>query len=346
MMEYRPLGSTGVDVSVLSLGTLTFGGDNGAKGLDVADARRLLDTALAAGVNLIDTADVYSDGEAETILGQAMSGRRDRIILATKVGFSTSLGVGLSREHIARSIDASLNRLGVDHIDLYQLHGWDGSVPLDETFGALGDAIDQGKIRFAGCSNFSARQLYRAWLAAGESGVPPLVSQQIYYSLLGREAEAELIPTAADLGMSSLIWSPLAGGLLTGKYRRDQPWPRGSRHMSAWTEPPVHDWNRTYDVIESLVAAALELKQTPARLALAALMRTPTVTSVIVGARSVAQLEDTLATTDLTLPDEVVSDLLDIGAVPLPYPFWHQVKSIAARANQVDRIPFGLSARE
>jgi aryl-alcohol dehydrogenase-like predicted oxidoreductase len=343
-MRYRRLGGTDIDVSVLSLGTLTFGGTSGALGLRAADARRILDVALDAGVNLVDTADVYSAGESESIVGEIVAGRRDRLLLATKVGFGSSLGAGSSRRHILASLDASLRRLGVDHIDLYQLHGWDGSVPLAETLGALDEAVAAGKVRHIGCSNYSARQLYRTAVAADETGGPRFVTQQIYYSLLNREAERELIPAALDLGMSTLVWGPQAGGLLTGKYRRGRPWPVNGRHAGDWDEPPVPDWDRAYDVIEGLVATSAAAGRSPAQLALAALLDTPGVASLVVGARSVEQLRETLVTADLVLTTEQRRALRELSDVPLPYPFWHQAKTVATRADPADRVGLGLVA--
>jgi aryl-alcohol dehydrogenase-like predicted oxidoreductase len=204
-----------------------------------------------------------------------------------------------------------------------------------------------GKIRHFGCSNYSARQLYRSAIAASAAGSQGFASQEINYSLLSREAELELIPTAVDLGMSTLVWGPLAGGLLTGKYRRNEAWPDDARHNTGWTEPPYADWSRVYDIIEGLVALAEEEGRTPAQVALAAILETPTVASVTVGARSTSQLEDSLAAGSYTLPTHQRDRLMELSATyPLPYPFWHQAKSILSRASATDRIALGSPNRK
>ena len=252
-MEYRALGRSGLRVSVLTMGTMTFGGtgpfaDVGST--DVEEAERQVDICLDAGVNLIDTADVYSAGLAEEILGQVLRGRRDRVLVATKVRMGMGRGPndsGLSRHHIISGCEASLRRLGTDHIDLYQVHEWDGQTPLEETLHALDDLVRSGKVRYVGASNYTSWQLMKALGIAGRLDLAPLVSHQIYYSLQAREAEYELIPLAVDQGLGVLVWSPLAGGLLSGKYRRNHQAPVGSRQLSDWGEPPVYDPEGLYD---------------------------------------------------------------------------------------------------
>jgi aryl-alcohol dehydrogenase-like predicted oxidoreductase len=227
-MEYRALGRSGLRVSVLTMGTMTFGGTGafanvGSTGMD--EARRQVDMCLDAGVNLIDTADVYSGGLAEEILGEVLRGRRDRVLVASKVRMGMGPDpndAGLSRHHVISGCEASLRRLGTEHIDLYQVHEWDGQTPLDETLQALDLLVRSGKVRYVGTSNYAAWQLMKALGMADRAGLPRFVSQQIYYSLQGREAEYELIPLAVDQGLGVLVWSPLAGGLLSGKYRRDR----------------------------------------------------------------------------------------------------------------------------
>ena len=246
-MEYRALGRSGLRISVLTMGTMTFGGtgdfaDVGST--DVEEAERQVDMCLEAGVNLIDTADVYSSGLSEEILGQVLRGRRDRVLVASKVRMGMGRGPndsGLSRHHIISGCEASLRRLGTDHIDLYQVHEWDGQTPLEETLHALDYLVASGKVRYVGASNYASWQLMKALGIAARLDLAPLVSQQIYYSLQAREAEYELIPLAVDQGLGVLVWSPLAGGLLSGKYRRNHQAPVGSRQLSDWGEPPVYD---------------------------------------------------------------------------------------------------------
>src|SRR3954471_21199891 len=243
-MEYRQLGRSGLKVSALTLGTMTFGGKgNFAKtgNTDLAGARRQIDMCLDSGINLYDTADVYSTGLSEEILGEAIADRRDRLLIATKARFPMGQDPndrGLSRHHIVRACEASLKRLKTDHIDLYQVHEWDGLTPLDETLSALDDLVRSGKVRYVGSSNYTARQLMKALWISDRDGLEPFVSQQIYYSLQARDAENELVPIAVEEGLGVLVWSPLAGGLLSGKYLRGQEAPEGSRRFEGWTDPP------------------------------------------------------------------------------------------------------------
>ena len=242
-MEYRQLGSSGLKISALTLGTMTFGGRNQFKSVgntDVEGARRQIDMCLEAGVNAIDTADVYSGGMAEEILGGALQGRREDVLIFSKVRFPMGDGpndAGLSRHHIIAGCEASLRRLGTDYLDLYQVHEWDGQTPLEETLGALQTLLDSGKVRYIGASNYAAWQLMKALGIASCEQLPRFVSQQVYYSLQERSVEYELIPLALDQGLGTLVWSPLAGGLLSGKYRRGQQGPEGSRHLTEWDEP-------------------------------------------------------------------------------------------------------------
>jgi aryl-alcohol dehydrogenase-like predicted oxidoreductase len=259
-MRYRQLGRSGLLVSELSFGTMTFGNVGYREPVigstDISGARRQVDMCLDAGVNLIDTADVYADGRSEEIVGEAVEGRRDRLLLATKVRFPTGDGVndgGLSRRHLIRSCENSLRRLRTDHIDLYQVHGWDGQTPVEETLDALDTLVRDGKVRYVGCSNFSAWHVMKSLAASERLGLQRYVSQQINYTMLSREAEYELVPVALDQEVAILVWSPLAGGLLTGKYRRDADFPAGVRHASDWDEPPVEDWERLWDIVDALV---------------------------------------------------------------------------------------------
>jgi aryl-alcohol dehydrogenase-like predicted oxidoreductase len=341
-MEYRQLGSSGLRVSTLTLGTMTFGGQGVFRHVgqtDLEGARRQIDIALDAGVNVVDTADVYSDGAAEEIVGQALKGRRDQVVLATKARFPMGSGpndAGLSRHHLIQACEASLRRLGTDHIDLYQVHEWDGQTPLEETLAALDQLVQTGKVRYVGCSNFAGWQVMKALGYADANRLPRFVSQQVYLSLQERSAEYEIVPSAIDQGLGLLIWSPLAGGLLSGKYRRGQPPPDGSRHASDWDEPPVYDEDRLYDTVEVLVEIAEGHDVSPAQVALAWLVARPGITTVIIGARNDEQLADNLAAADLRLSAEEISRLEAVSRPPLIYPFWHQRKTAADRLSVAD----------
>ncbi|MGW4382182.1 aldo/keto reductase [Kitasatospora sp. NPDC004531] len=346
-MEYRWLGNSGLRVSVLSLGTMTFGGRGvfaKVGNSDVLDATRLIDRALDAGVNLIDTADSYSGGLSEEIVGRAMKGRRHRALLATKARMPTGPGpndAGLSRHHLIEACEGSLRRLGTDHIDLYQLHAWDGRTPLEETLAALDHLTRAGKVRYVGCSNYSGWHLMKALATADRLGVARFVSQQVHYSLQARDAENELLPIAVDQGVGVLAWSPLAGGLLTGKYRRGVRAPAGSRHLNDWNEPPVRDQEQLYDIVETLVQIAEERAATPAQVALAWLLGRPAVASLVVGARTGEQLADNLAAAELTLSGGERERLEQVSAPPLLYPYWHQAKIARDRLGAADLALLG-----
>jgi len=346
-VEYRTLGGSGLRVSVLTMGTMTFGGtggfgDVGSTGL--VEARRQVDMCLDAGVNLIDTADVYSAGLSEEIVGEVLDGRRDRALLATKVRMEMGEGpndAGLSRHHVITGCEASLRRLRTDHIDLYQVHEWDGQTPLEETLEALDQLVSSGKVRYVGASNYTAWQLMKALGVAERTGLPRFVSQQIYYSLQAREAEYELIPLAVDQGLGVLVWSPLAGGLLSGKYRRDHEAPAGSRQLTDWGEPPVYDQEGLYDIIEALVGIGAEHGVSAAQVALAYTLDKPAVTSLVIGARTSEQLADNLAAASLTLA-ESERELLDkISSPPLIYPYWHQARTASDRLSPADLTLLG-----
>lgn len=340
-MEYRRLGHSGLYVSSLTLGTMTFGGRGGFSKVgatDVAGAKRQVDMCLDAGVNLFDTANIYSDGESEVILGQAISGRRDDLLLATKVRMSVGEGpndTGLSRHHIIRQCEESLRRLGTDYVDLYQVHEWDGLTPLEETLEALDTLVKSGKVRYVGSSNYSGWQLMKALGVSERLGLQRYVSQQIHYTLQAREAEYELVPVALDQGCSILVWSPLAGGLLSGKYRRDEDASEG-RHVEGWDEPPVRDADKLYDVVDVLVEIAEARGVSAAQVALAWLLGRPGVASVIVGARTDEQLVDNLEAADLELSEEERRRLDEASAPPLIYPFWHQAKTASDRLGPAD----------
>jgi len=350
-MEYRALGRSGLRVSVLTMGTMTFGGTGAFADVgstDTEEAERQVDMCLDAGVNLIDTADVYSSGLAEEILGQVLRGRRDQVLLATKVRMGMGRGPndsGLSRHHIISGCEASLRRLGTDHIDLYQVHEWDGQTPLEETLHALDDLVRSGKVRYVGASNYTSWQLMKAVGIAGRLDLAPLVSHQIYYSLQAREAEYELIPLAVDQGLGVLVWSPLAGGLLSGKYRRNHQAPVGSRHLSDWGEPPVYDPEGLYDLVEILIGIAEQHEVSAAQVALAWTLGRPGVTSLVVGARTGDQLADNLEAASLRLTDEERARLDAASAPPLIYPYWHQAKTARDRLSPADLTLLGPHLR-
>ena len=306
-MEYRTLGRTGLKVSEICFGAMTFG--DGFYGIgEVSEqeaADRLTHAALDAGVTFFDTADVYSRGQSEEILGQALRSSdtpRDRVVIATKVrgamsdaaarGTADVNNVGLSRKHILDGCDASLKRLGTDYIDLYQVHGWDPVTPIEETMRALADLVQSGKVRYLGVSNYAVRQIMRANAVADANGWPRFVSLQAYYSLVGRDLEHELIDMCSEEGLGIMVWSPLAGGFLTGKYRRDQDDPAGSRR-TGFDFPPV-DKEQGYDVVEALDEMAKSKDVSIPQLALAWLLQRRAVTSVIIGTKKPAQLEDNL----------------------------------------------------
>jgi aryl-alcohol dehydrogenase-like predicted oxidoreductase len=341
-MEYRQLGRSGLRVSKLTMGTMTFGGRGNFASVgntDLDGARRQIEMALDAGVNVIDTADVYSGGASEEIVGQAIRGLRDRLLIATKarmvVGDGPNDG-GASRQHLIESCEASLRRLGVDHIDLYQVHEWDGQTPLEETLAALDHLVQSGKVRYIGCSNFTGWQVMKALGISDRTGLSRFVSHQVYLSLQERSAEYEIVPSALDQGLGLLIWSPLAGGLMTGKYRREQDAPPGTRHATEWNEPPIYDADKLYDTVEVLVEIAEGRGVSPARVALAWLLSRPGVTSVIVGARTADQLADNLAAASLELTADETAALEQVSRPPLIYPYWHQYKTANDRLSPAD----------
>jgi aryl-alcohol dehydrogenase-like predicted oxidoreductase len=343
-MEYQQLGRSGLRVSRLTLGTMTFGGRGQFRTVgetDLDGARRQIQIAMDAGVNLIDTADIYSAGAAEEIVGNALSagGLRDKVLLATKARFAMGPGAndaGLSRQHLIEACESSLRRLQTDHIDLYQVHEWDGQTPLEETLAALEHLLQSGKVRYVGCSNFAGWQVMKALGIAHRTGLPAFISQQVYVSLQERSAEYEIVPSAIDQGLGLLIWSPLAGGLLSGKYRRGQDPPQGARHSTEWTEPPIYDEDKLYDTIEVLVEIAEGHGVSPAQIALAWLLARPGITTVVIGARTDEQLRDNLKAAALELSTEEHARLEQVSRPPLIYPFWHQRNSAADRLSAAD----------
>jgi aryl-alcohol dehydrogenase-like predicted oxidoreductase len=339
-MEYRLLGRSGLKVSTITMGTMTFGGSQKIGDTDQKGAERQIDLCLDAGVNLIDTANVYSRGVSEEMIGKAMTpARRSRALIATKVRFRMGEGPndnGLSRWHIIEQCEASLKRLKTDVIDLYQVHQWDGSTPLEETMEALDTLIKQGKVRYVGCSNYSGWHLMKALAVSDKHNYQRFVSQQIHYTLHAREAEYELVPVTLDQGLGILVWSPIAGGLLSGKFRRGGDAPEGARHSGGHAEPPVYDWEKLYDIIDVVVSVAEEHNVSGARVALAWLLQRPGVTSVIVGGRNEEQFKDNLAAADLKLSEQQVKRLNEVSQPTLIYPYWHQNWSVYDRMSPAD----------
>jgi len=330
-MDYRRLGASGFKVPVLSFGTGTFGGQGeffGAWGsTDVDEARRLIDVCLDAGITLFDTADIYSGGASESVLGGAIKGRRDKVLISTKATFRFSdepNDVGSSRFHLIKAVEGSLKRLGTDYIDLFQLHGFDAQTPVEETLSTLDDLVRAGKIRYTGVSNFSGWHLMKSLAAADRHGYPRYVANQTYYSLIGRDYEWELMPLGLDQGVGAVVWSPLGWGRLTGKLRRGQPLPATSRlHKTADMGPPVDD-EYLYRVVDALDEIAKETGKTVAQVALNWLLQRPTVSSVIIGARNEEQLRQNLGAVGWNLSAEQVARLDAASATTPVYPYWHQ----------------------
>ena len=328
-MEHRLLGRSGLKVPVLSLGTGTFGGKGeffrAWGNTEVAEARRLVDICLEAGLTMFDTADGYSGGRAEEILGEAVAGRRDQVLLSTKATFSTGPGpndVGSSRFHLLRAVETSLRRLKTDHIDLFQLHAFDAQSPPEETLRTLDDLVRSGKIRYIGCSNYSGWHLMKALAVSDRYGWTRFVAHQAFYSLVSRDYEWELLPLALDQGVGTVVWSPLGWARLTGKVRRGAPLPERSRLRS---EPgPSIPEEYLYNVVDALDAVSRETGKTVPQIAINWLLQRPTVSTVILGARDEAQLRDNLGAVGWSLTPDQVARLDKASEPPLPYPYWHQ----------------------
>jgi aryl-alcohol dehydrogenase-like predicted oxidoreductase len=334
-MEYRLLGNSGFKVPVLCLGTATFGGGNeffrswGAS--DVKEATKLVDICLEAGVNMFDSADVYSAGLAEEILGEAVKGRRDEVLISTKATGRLGTGPndsGSSRFHLIRAVEASLRRLQTDYIDLFQLHGQDVLTPMEEILNALDDLVRAGKIRYIGCSNYSGWNLMKALAISQKYNLAPYIAHQAYYSLVGRDYEWELMPLAVDQKVGTVVWSPLGSGRLTGKIGRGKPMPEVSRLSNkdfAAGGPQMTD-EYLYGVTDALDAMAKETGKSVPQIALNWLLQRPTVATVVIGARHEQQLRDNLGSVGWNLTPEQVAKLDQASAVPFPYPYWHQRK--------------------
>ncbi|WP_437746352.1 aldo/keto reductase [Sorangium sp. So ce302] len=332
-MEFRLLGGSGFKVPVLSLGTGTFGGGNefwdSCGALDVAEATRLVDISLEAGMNMFDSADVYSNGLAEEILGQAIKGRRDQVIISTKATFRSGSGpndVGSSRYHLVRSVEGALRRLQTDHIDLFQLHGFDALTPLEETLGTLDDLVRAGKIRYLGCSNFSGWHLMKSLAVSEKYGLSRYVAHQAYYSLVGRDYEWELMPLALDQKVGAVVWSPLGWGRLTGKIRRGQRLPEVSRLRNKLVVEggPQMDDEVLYRVVDALDEVAKETGKTVPQIAINWLLQRPSVANVIIGARNEEQLRQNLGAVGWSLTPEQAAKLDAASKTRLAYPYFHQ----------------------
>lgn len=350
-MKYRQLGHSGLFVSELTLGTLTFSGSDGFEKtgqVDAKTARRMMDIAFEQGVNTVDTADLYSKGGAESVVGEALGRDRQRIILATKARSPMSddpNDSGATRYHLIKSCENSLRRLKTDHIDLYQIHNWDGVTPVEETLYALESLVQSGKIRYYGTSNYTGWQMMKTLGKAELLGVNRPVSQQINYTPESREAEFELLPLALDQNVGTLIWGPMGEGLLTGTVRRGQKTPESSRQGNGWPEPYVHDMEHAYDVIDTLAAVGDEHGVSPAQVCLAWLNTRPAISSLIVGARTEAQLQDSLASARLTLTPEQIQRI-ERATRPAPrYPYWHRFTSGMDRIDPAEQ-PFLDEYRE
>jgi aryl-alcohol dehydrogenase-like predicted oxidoreductase len=331
-MEYRLLGRSGLKVPVLTMGTASFGGSGAFKvwgDTDAKGATRLVDVCLEAGLTMFDSADIYSQGESERVLGEAIKGRRDQVLISTKVTFSTGRGpndAGSSRFHLVRAVDACLKRLGTDHIDLLQLHGFDALTPHEEVLSTLDDFVRAGKVGYIGVSNFSGWHLMKALAVSDRTGFARYVAHQAYYSLIGRDFEWELMPLALDQGVGTVVWSPLGWGRLTGKIRRGSPLPAVSRRNDKRLNdfgPPVDD-EYFYRVVDALDAVAAETGKSVPQIAINWLLQRPTVSTVIIGARNEEQLRDNLGAIGWALTRNQIAKLDAASAVTPAYPYWHQ----------------------
>ena len=345
-MEYRLLGGSGLKVPVFTFGTGTFGG-KGKVMFDAwghtegEEATRLVDIALEAGLNMFDSADVYSNGNSEAVLGHAIAGRRDKVLISTKATFRSGDGpndVGSSRYHLTRAVEGSLKRLGTDYIDLFQLHAYDAQTPHEEVLGTLDDLVRAGKIRYVGVSNFSGWHLMKALAVSEKCGLPRYVAHQAYYSLVGRDYEWELMPLGLDQKVGAVVWSPLGWARLTGKIRRGQPAPEVSRlkdPLNLEKGPQITD-EYLYKVVDAIDAVAAETGKTVPQIALNWLLQRPTVSTIIIGARNEEQLRANLGALGWNLTPAQVAKLDEASAVPRAYPYWHQ-------AGFAERNPFPTS---
>lgn len=330
-MEYRQLGASGIKVPVLSFGTATFGGGTeffkawGETQLE--EAKGLINICLEEGVNLFDTADGYSKGLAEEILGKALGGLRNQVLISTKATFPTSDGpndYGSSRFHLIHACEESLRRLNTDHIDIYHMHGFDGNTPVEETLRALDDLVTSGKVRYIACSNFSGWHLMKSLSISERYGWAKYVGHQAYYSLLNREFEWELMPLGLDQKVGTIVWSPLSAGLLSGKFKRNQPKPESSRLSQGGSHGPETNFELLYNIVDALEEVAEETGKSVAQVSLNWLLQRPTVVNIVIGARNEEQLRQNLGSVGWNLTPEQIKKLDDVSEVPPIYPYWHQ----------------------
>lgn len=328
-MEYRQLGRSGLKVSAVSMGTFSFGGNGDfamVASQGVKEAQRLVDTCIDGGINLFDTANMYSAGRSEEILGEVLEGRRDKVLLSSKARMRIGDGPndeGVSRYHLIRECERSLKRLRTDHIDIYFMHEWDGLTPAEEMLSALDALVSQGKVRYIGCSNYSGWHIMKVLGVADLRNYPRFVTQQIHYTLEAREAEYELLPISVDQGLGVMVWSPLAAGLLSGAFRRDRT-PSDSRQAAGWSEPPIRDKERLWTIVDVLVEIAEARGATPAQVALAWTLSRPAIASVVVGGLTEQHFRDNIAAVDLELSIQELERLNAVSRLPYIYPYWHQ----------------------
>jgi aryl-alcohol dehydrogenase-like predicted oxidoreductase len=328
-LQYRTLGRSGLKVSAISMGTFSFGGEGDFAMVarqGVGEARRLVDACIDGGVNVFDTANMYSLGRAEEILGEVLEGRRDRVLVTSKARMRIDDGPndeGVSRYHLIRECERSLKRLRTDHIDIYFMHEWDGVTPVEEMLSALDTLVRQGKVRYVGCSNYSGWHIMKALGAAELRNYPRFVTQQIHYTLEAREAEYELLPIAVDQGLGVMVWSPLAAGLLSGAFGRDRS-PESSRQAAGWSEPPIRDRDRLWSIVDVLDDIAKQRGVTAAQVALAWTLTRPAVSSLVVGGLTEQHFRDNIAATELRLDTGELDRLNAVSRLPYIYPYWHQ----------------------
>lgn len=342
-MEYRTLGRTGLKVSAITMGTFTFGG-RGPFGMvanqEVPEAKRLVDLCIDNGVNLFDTANMYSSGLSEEILGEVLEGRYSDILVTSKARMRIGEGPndeGVSRWHLIRECERSLKRLRTDHIDIYYMHEWDGITPVEEKMAALDTLVQQGKIRYVGCSNYSAWHVMKSLAVADKCNSTRFVTQQIHYTLEAREAEYELLPLSVDQGLGVLVWSPLAAGLLSGKHQRGQSAPDGSRQAAGWNEPPIRDTERLFNIVDCLVEIGAAHGVCAAQIALAWLLSRPAISSLVVGGRNEEQFMQNFKAVDIQLSTDDLKRLNDVSRLPLIYPYWHQHNFALQRFSKADQ---------
>lgn len=341
-MEYRTLGRTGLKVSAIAMGTFSFGGVGAFSRVasqGVAEARRLIDCCIDGGVNLFDTANMYSLGRSEEILGEALGDKREKVLISSKARMRIGDGPndeGTSRYHLIRECEASLKRLRTDHIDIYFMHEWDGVTPVEEMLSALDTLRQQGKIRYIGCSNYSGWHIMKALGVAEAKNLPRFVTQQIHYTLEAREAEYELMPISIDQGLGVMVWSPLAAGLLSGAFGRDKT-PENSRQAAGWSEPPIRDRERLWTIVDALEGIARARGVTVAQVSLAWTLSRPAISSLVVGGLSEDQFRENIAAADLRLSEDELDTLNKVSRPPYIYPYWHQHNFASQRFSAGDR---------